>query len=240
MIACSASGVLAAGRTGSSDIAAPLPSDRIVTPPCRRAAGSIHPRFLGDCRMNGYVRGLEAVTARRQRARREAARLVHRGLDVTSFARAVSSSVAHAVSCEGTCLLTLDPATLLPTGEVIDNGLPAAVMPRMTESNCGSATSTSSPRWPRSPSGSHRQRGDRRRPPARWPAACAGPPCSRARPPATTAGPACWCSRPTRLSSWPIRGRPLAGGAVRRQRTGSLPPGRYPRRRQPGTGRRRR
>ena len=98
--------------------------------------------------MNGYVRGLEAVTARRQRARREAARLVHRGLDVTSFARAVSSSVAHAVPCEGTCLLTLDPATLLPTGEVIDNGLPAAVMPRMTESNCGSATSTSSPRWP--------------------------------------------------------------------------------------------
>jgi hypothetical protein len=79
--------------------------------------------------MNGYVQGLEAVTARRQRARREAARLVHRGLDVTSFARAVSSSVAHAVPCEGTCLLTLDPATLLPTGEVIDNGLPAAVMP---------------------------------------------------------------------------------------------------------------
>jgi hypothetical protein len=79
--------------------------------------------------MNGCVRGLEAVTARRQRARREAARLVHRGPDVTSFARAVSSSVAHAVPCEGTCLLTLDPATLLPTSEVIDNGLPAAVMP---------------------------------------------------------------------------------------------------------------
>src|SRR4051794_21847608 len=71
MIACSASGVLAAGRTWSSDITAPLPSDRIVTPPCRRAAGSIHPRYLGDC--------------------------------------------------EETCLLTFDPAPLLPTGEVIDN-----------------------------------------------------------------------------------------------------------------------
>jgi len=76
---------------------------------------------------------MEAVSARRQRARRDVARLVHRGLDVTGFARAVSSSVARAVPCEGTCLLTLDPATLLPTGEVTDNGLPAAVMPRMTE-----------------------------------------------------------------------------------------------------------
>ena len=83
MIACSASGVLAAERTGSSDIAAPLPSDRIITPPCGRAASSIHPRYLGDC--------------------------------------------------EETCPLTFDPPPLLPTGEVTDNGLPAAVMPRMTE-----------------------------------------------------------------------------------------------------------
>jgi len=75
--------VLAAERTGSSDIAAPFPSDRIITSSCGRAASSIHPRYLGDC--------------------------------------------------EETCLLTFDPAPLLPTGEVTDNGLPAAVMPRRTE-----------------------------------------------------------------------------------------------------------
>src|SRR6185437_8255894 len=81
----------------------------------------------------GYVGVMEAVSARRQRVRREIAMLVHRGLDVTDFGRAICGSVAHAVPCEGTCLLTLDPATLLPTGEVTDNGLPAAAMPRMTE-----------------------------------------------------------------------------------------------------------
>src|SRR6185437_8899291 len=78
MIACRASGVLAAERTGSSDIAAPFPSDRIITSSCGRAASSIHPRYLGDC--------------------------------------------------EETCLLTFDPAPLLPTGEVTDNG---PVRPRL-------------------------------------------------------------------------------------------------------------
>jgi hypothetical protein len=79
--------------------------------------------------MNGYIRGLEAVTARRQRARREAARLVHRGLDVTSFARAVSSSVAHAVPCEGdlVCHLVIDAQDVLIT----------LVTPAETEPTCG-------------------------------------------------------------------------------------------------------
>ncbi len=31
------------------------------------------------------------------------------------------------------CLLTVDPATLLPTGEVVENGLPTDAIPRLTE-----------------------------------------------------------------------------------------------------------
>ena len=39
----------------------------------------------------------------------------------------------RAVPGEGTCLLTLDPATLLPTGEVVHDGLPPDAMPRLAE-----------------------------------------------------------------------------------------------------------
>ncbi|MGH9024776.1 MAG: helix-turn-helix transcriptional regulator, partial [Acidimicrobiia bacterium] len=41
--------------------------------------------------------------------------------------------VGRAVPFEGPCLLTIDPATLLPTGEVVEDALPAAAMTRLTE-----------------------------------------------------------------------------------------------------------
>src|SRR5262249_6057019 len=41
--------------------------------------------------------------------------------------------LARAVPFDGVCLLTMDPATLLPTGEVVENGLPAAATVRMAE-----------------------------------------------------------------------------------------------------------
>ena len=41
-------------------------------------------------------------------------------------------------------MLTLDPATLLPTGEVVENGLPPAAMARMAEIEMREATSTRS------------------------------------------------------------------------------------------------
>jgi hypothetical protein len=52
---------------------------------------------------------------------------------VHDFSRAVTRTVTRAVPSDGTCLLTLDPATLLPTSEVVENGLPPAAMPRLTE-----------------------------------------------------------------------------------------------------------
>ncbi len=73
------------------------------------------------------------VTAAHARSRDDIVRLVHRGLSVPEFARVVGDAVLRAVPAEGTCLLTLDPATMLPTAEFVENGLPAAEMIRLVE-----------------------------------------------------------------------------------------------------------
>ena len=49
------------------------------------------------------------------------------------FSRAVTRILGRAVPFDGICLLTMDPATLLPTGEIVEDGLPAAAMIRLTE-----------------------------------------------------------------------------------------------------------
>ena len=51
----------------------------------------------------------------------------------TSSPRAATRILSRVVRFEGTCLLTVDPATLLPTGEVVEDGLPPAAMVRFTE-----------------------------------------------------------------------------------------------------------
>jgi DNA-binding CsgD family transcriptional regulator/GAF domain-containing protein len=73
------------------------------------------------------------VTAAHARTRDDIVRLAHRGLPVPEFARAVGRAVLRVVPAEGTCLMTLDPATLLPTAEYVENGLPAAGMLRLVE-----------------------------------------------------------------------------------------------------------
>lgn len=76
---------------------------------------------------------MTVATAVRRGARADIVRLVHRGLGVRELSQGVSKVLQRAVPCDGMCLLTLDPATLLPTGEVVENGLPAAAMSRLTE-----------------------------------------------------------------------------------------------------------
>ena len=49
------------------------------------------------------------------------------------FSRAVTRTLGRAVPFDGVCLLTIDPATLLPTGEIVEDGLPAAAVIRLTE-----------------------------------------------------------------------------------------------------------
>lgn len=76
---------------------------------------------------------MNAGTAKCERARRDIIRVIHRGLDPDNFARAVTGVLGKVIPHDGTCLLTIDPSTMLPTGEVVENGLPAAAMPRLTE-----------------------------------------------------------------------------------------------------------
>jgi DNA-binding CsgD family transcriptional regulator len=71
--------------------------------------------------------------AAQARVRDEIVRLVHRGLPVPAFARALGDALGRAVPAEGTCLMTVDPATLLPTAEYVENGLPAAEMLRLVD-----------------------------------------------------------------------------------------------------------
>lgn len=73
------------------------------------------------------------ASATRERVRRDIVRLAHRGLGVSEFAEAAARSLRGALPFEGICLLTIDPATLLPTGEYVENGLPAGLVPRLTE-----------------------------------------------------------------------------------------------------------
>jgi DNA-binding CsgD family transcriptional regulator/GAF domain-containing protein len=69
----------------------------------------------------------------RKRVRGDIVRLVHRNLGVQDFSRTVTRILGRAVPFDGICLLTIDPATLLPTGEIAEGGLPAAAMIRLTE-----------------------------------------------------------------------------------------------------------
>ena len=68
-----------------------------------------------------------------ERLREDLILLAHRGHDVSAFSQAAARILRRAVPFDGFCMLTLDPATLLPTGEVVQNGLPTDTRPRMAE-----------------------------------------------------------------------------------------------------------
>ena len=81
----------------------------------------------------GSFEPMGAAAATRDRVRGDIERLVHRGVELGELAEALGRTLHKAVPFEGTCLLTLDPATLLPTGEVIDNALPPLASRRLGE-----------------------------------------------------------------------------------------------------------
>ena len=94
-----------------------------------------HPRILGsfavvcyECPMGGNARS---------RVRADVASLAHRGLSVRDYSRAATRALRRAVPFDGMCVLTLDPATLLPTGEVAEDALPDAVRRRLIEIELG-------------------------------------------------------------------------------------------------------
>ncbi|WP_329059135.1 helix-turn-helix transcriptional regulator [Amycolatopsis sp. NBC_01480] len=73
------------------------------------------------------------ATAQPDHLRDTVSRLVHRGLGVEDYWRAVSEALGGVVPSEGTCLMTMDPATMLPTAEFVENGMPADAISRLVE-----------------------------------------------------------------------------------------------------------
>jgi hypothetical protein len=76
---------------------------------------------------------LSTVATSPERLRDDLVRLVHRGADVRGFSFGAARILARAVPFDGVCVLTMDPATLLPTGAVLENGPPAAAHARLKE-----------------------------------------------------------------------------------------------------------
>jgi DNA-binding CsgD family transcriptional regulator len=95
---------------------------------------------------------VSAAPAVHERVRGELVRIAHRGLGVQQLAPAATRALRRAVPFEGTCLLTVDPATLLPTAEIVQGGLPAEATARLTEIELGEPDFTKFTELARSPS----------------------------------------------------------------------------------------
>ena len=78
-----------------------------------------------------------AAAATRARVREDIVRFVHRGDALPKLTHDVGRALRRAVPFDGICLITMDPATLLPTGEVVENGLPSWARTRLTEIELG-------------------------------------------------------------------------------------------------------
>ena len=73
------------------------------------------------------------AVASSERLRDDLVRLLHRGAGVREYSLGAARILAREVPFDGICVLTMDPATLVPTGEVVENGLPPEVTARMSE-----------------------------------------------------------------------------------------------------------
>ena len=71
--------------------------------------------------------------------------------DVRRYSHDAVRVLRSAVPSDGFCVLTLDPATMLPTGEVVENGLPPEAMARMTEIEVGEQDFNKFPALARAP-----------------------------------------------------------------------------------------
>jgi DNA-binding CsgD family transcriptional regulator len=74
-----------------------------------------------------------SAAASRAQVRGELTRLLHRGGTVPDFALGAARVLSRAVPFDGICILTMDPATLLFTGEVTVDCLPPEARVRMAE-----------------------------------------------------------------------------------------------------------
>jgi DNA-binding CsgD family transcriptional regulator len=70
--------------------------------------------------------------------REQLTEIAHRGLGLEDFSRAAARTLRRSIPFDGVCVLTLDPATVLPTEEaLVEDALPTSVMPRLAEIEVG-------------------------------------------------------------------------------------------------------
>ena len=96
-----------------------------------RGARSIPHFWVSGSRLSAIP--IRMSVARHERARDDLVSLAHRGHDVGEFSLGAARVLGRAVGFDGFCLLTFDPATLMPTGEVVKDGLPEKATPRLAE-----------------------------------------------------------------------------------------------------------
>jgi DNA-binding CsgD family transcriptional regulator len=77
--------------------------------------------------------GLSAAATSLERVRDDLVRLVHRGADVRGFSLGAARILARVVPFDGVCVVPVDPATLLPTASVLENGPPTDTHLRLKE-----------------------------------------------------------------------------------------------------------
>jgi hypothetical protein len=80
-----------------------------------------------------------------ERLRDDLVRLAERGRGVRDFSLEAARIIGRAVPFDGVCVLTLDPVARVPTGEVVEGGLPEAARTRMAEIEVAGRMSTRSP-----------------------------------------------------------------------------------------------
>jgi DNA-binding CsgD family transcriptional regulator len=68
-----------------------------------------------------------------KRVRDDLSRLADRGRGVRDFSLEAARIIRRAVPFDGVCVLTLDPVARVPTGEVVEGGLPDAARTRMAD-----------------------------------------------------------------------------------------------------------
>ena len=71
------------------------------------------------------------------RLRRDLVDLLHRADDVRAYSLSATRILRRSVEFDGVCLITMDPATSLPTSETSENALPASVKPGMARIEIG-------------------------------------------------------------------------------------------------------
>jgi DNA-binding CsgD family transcriptional regulator len=63
--------------------------------------------------------------------------LGHRSTDVREFSIGAAHLLRRSVPFDGVCVVTLDPATLLPTGDATENAIPVPLLPRVAQIEIG-------------------------------------------------------------------------------------------------------